>query len=99
MLLESTAVGRPNDASAMDQPEGWIAQQVQHLDRLRWWQLASRLNQTPFGDNATLKRPDIPAMPGIGPRATNWTVPVALAVQPDGPAWTFALNNRDLLLR
>jgi hypothetical protein len=46
-----------------------------------------------------LKRPDIRAMPGIGPRTTNWTVPVALAVQPDGPAWTFALYNRDLLLR
>jgi Phage integrase, N-terminal SAM-like domain len=38
-----------------------------------------------------LKRPDIRAMPGIGPRTTNWTVPVALAVQPAGPAWTFAL--------
>jgi hypothetical protein len=45
------------------------------------------------------KRPDIRAMPGIGPRTTNWTVPVALAVQPDGPARTFALYNRDLLLR
>src|SRR3984885_13763731 len=46
-----------------------------------------------------LKRPDIRAMPRIGPRTTNRTVCVTLAVQRDGPARAFALYKRDFLLR
>src|SRR5271165_2501100 len=46
-----------------------------------------------------LKRPNIRAVPGTGPRTTNRTVCVTLAVQRDGPAGTFAIYKRDLLLR